>query len=327
MKRKLLACLSIGSLLMSAAMCVSFSLNQKEYKVEAYVTSSLPTTIDLNDSTTAEIQSYYADLSSLDVNERNGNNLLKNLKPILKNGQKYYSYDSGDTIWRMYEITDRDWEKSPADEVANGTYNSSTNTITGYKYKASTGSDVKNPYIHALYINRDVENETRAWGNHNQDMWGINREHIWPKSHGFENEANGGARGDPMHLWAGNGYSNNIHGNLFYGNVNRSSITTDCGAKYANQKGNYLGLSSTVGSGTVFEPQDCDKGDIARAVFYMVARYNYLSGSDTDGISADNPNLELTQESSGPSKGYMSTTTTTGKLGIISDLLAWNELN
>ena len=120
--------------------------NQKYQQVDAYSIANLPTTIDLNDSTESEIRSYYADLNSLSENERQGTNLLKNLKPILANNQKYYSYDSNTKIWQMYEITDRDWEKSPASSITYGTYNSSTNTITGYQY--GSNSDGKNYKCH-----------------------------------------------------------------------------------------------------------------------------------------------------------------------------------
>ena len=340
MKRKLLACLSISSLILSAAMCVTFSLNQEEYKAEAYTTAALPTTIDLNDSTTEEIQAYYSDLLSLGNTERNGMNLLKNLKPILKNGQKYYSYDTdsnGRKVWQAYEITDRDWVKSPASAIAG--YNSTTNVITGYSYGTSASNKGSNPYIHALYINRNVDNNVRAWvktetnnttshGGNNE--WCIDREHIWPKSHGFENEAEGGARGDLMHLWAGDSYVNSaLHSNYYYGFVDTSKSYTNGKNKFAHVDGNLMGKSLTLGGDvTVFEPQDSDKGDIARAVFYMVARYNYLSGSDSDGIDSNNPNLELTNDLSAyTSSGYLSTTTKTGKLGILRDLLEWNEID
>ena len=338
MKRKLLACLSISSLILSAAMCVTFSLSQEEYKAEAYTTSALPTTIDLNDSTTEEIQAYYSDLLTLGNTERNGMNLLKNLKPILKNGQKYYSYDTdsnGRKVWQAYEITDRDWVKSPASAIAG--YNSTTNVITGYSYGTSASNPGSNPYIHALYINRNVDNNVKAWaksgtttshGGNNE--WCIDREHIWPKSHGFENEAEGGARGDLMHLWAGDSYVNSaLHSNYYYGFVDTSKSYTNGKSKFAHVDGNLMGKSLTLGGDvTVFEPQDSDKGDIARAVFYMVARYNYLSGSDSDGIDSNNPNLELTNDLSAyTSSGYLSTTTKTGKLGILRDLLEWNEID
>ena len=302
------------------------ALSQNTKSVSAYNASSLPTTIDLNDSTASDIRSYYSSLNNLSTSERQGTNLLKNLKTILKNGQKYYSYENGTSIWQMYEITDRDWAKSPASSTTYGTYNSTTNKITNYTYGTSASSSKNNPYIHALYINRDVNNQTTAWDNHNQDEWGINREHVWPKAEGFDSSGAGGARGDPMHLMAGNGYSNNIHSNYYYGYVKTSSSYTDCGSKYSNQSGNLRGTSKTLNSGTVFEPQDCDKGDIARAIFYMVARYNYLSGSDSDGIDTNNPNLTLTQNiSDWSSSGYTSSTSTQGKLGVLTDLLAWHH--
>lgn len=305
---------------------VLFGANKESKEVEGYSTSSLPTTIDLNDTSAANIRSYYSSLNSLGTAQRQGTNLLKNLKTILKNGQKYYSYDSGNAIWQIYEIADRDWDKSPASSTTYGTYNSSTNKITGYTYGTSSSSSKNNPYIHALYINRDVTNQTTAWDDHQQTQWGINREHVWPKAEGFETSGAGGARGDPMHLMAGNGYANNIHSNYYYGYVKTSSSYTDCGSKYSNQSGNLRGTSKTLDTGTVFEPQDCDKGDIARAIFYMVARYNYLSGSDSDGIDSNNPNLALTQSlSDWASSGYSSTTSNTGKMGILTDLLNWHH--
>ena len=333
MKKKTIINFVGSTMVLSAiAICAAVGISHfdnKTIKADAYTAESLPTTIDLNDLAEADIRSYYSSLTSLSEEERQGNNLLKNLKEILKKDQKYYSYDDGNVIWQMYEITDRDWSKSPASGISG--YNSSENKITGYSYGKNNSNPGSNPYVHALYINRSVDNQTKAWGNHNQDEWGINREHVWPKAEGFDGgdslSDSGGARGDPMHLMAGNGYSNNIHSNYYYGYVNTSTTYTDCGTKYSNQTGNLLGKALNVsGSGNVFEPQDCDKGDIARAIFYMVARYNYLSGSDSDGINSNNPNLELTNAlSDWESKGYVSSTTKSGKLGILTDLLAWHH--
>ena len=323
---KLTILFAAGLLAFSSGVVLNQNKNEKYVETNAYSASSLPTTIDLNDTSAANIRSYYSSLNNLSTSERQGTNLLKNLKTILKNGQKYYSYENGTSIWQMYEITDRDWDKSPASSTTYGTYNSGTNKITNYTYGTSSSSSKNNPYIHALYINRDVTNQTTAWDNHNQDQWGINREHVWPKAEGFDSSGAGGARGDPMHLMAGNGYANNIHSNYYYGYVKTSSSYTDCGSKYSNQSGNLRGTSKTLNSGTVFEPQDSDKGDIARAIFYIVARYNYLSGSDSDGIDTNNPNLTLTQNiSDWSSSGYTSSTSTQGKLGVLTDLLAWHH--
>ena len=300
---------------------------------EAYDSASLPTTINLNDCTASEIKSYYSGLSSLTSSQRQGTNLLKNLKTILKNNQKYLSYDDGSKVWQIYEITDRDWAKSPASSTTYGTYNANTNMLVNYVYGTSNTNGKNNPYLHALYVNRNVDNQVKAWGNHNQDQWGINREHVWPKAEGFDQDedmtTSGGARGDPMHLMAGNGYVNNIHSNYYYGYVDTSEKYQDCGdnSNWTNLSNNLRGYSKTVGGSTsVFEPQDSDKGDIARAIFYMVARYNYLSGSDSDGIDSNNPNLTLTQSLSDWAKqGYTSTTSNPGKMGIMTDLLNWHH--
>ena len=342
MKKQLLI-VSILGLLGASGAIIANSAKEVMKGAEAYSISSLPTTIDLNDSTDSEIRNYYSSLNSLSASEKQGTNLLKNLKPILKNGQKYWSYDNtSSNIWKIYEIADRDWEKSPADHLTYGTYNSSTNTITGYQYGTSTSNGKNNPYLHSLYVNRNVDNQVRAWDDHSPSdavtAWGINREHVWAKSHGMgstdTSENSGGARGDPMHLWSGNAYVNQFdyHGNLFFGFVNKNKSYTDAGNDskgWTHLSGNLKGTSATFGFGTVFEPQDCDKGDIARICFYMAARYNYLSGSDSDGIDGNNPWLTLYDGTSDPngSSTYDSNESKQGYMGVLRDLLAWNRLD
>ena len=316
MKKKLFLSLSIAALV---SLMVPFAFKSgTPHSVSAYSVTSLPTDIDLNDTSETDIRSYYSSLNSLTSSERKGTNLLKNLKPILKSNQKYYSYDSSNyQIWKMYEITDRDWEKSPASEIDG--YDSKTNTISDYSYQST------DPYVHALYVNRNVDNLTTAYSDHQQTQWGINREHVWPKSAGFAKEGDGGARGDPMHLMAGNGRVNGTeHNNYVYGYVDENKIEST--PSFYNLQGNLRVTSKTLGDGTVFEPQDSDKGDIARALFYMVARYNYLSGEDVDGINQNNPNLELVESTDRPS-AFTSSETETGKLGLITDLLEWNRID
>ena len=333
--------LSLGFLALSLA--TLSGLKASHFVVaKAYDKANLPTTIDLNAVNDSDVRTYYSYLNALSDSEKTGTNLLKNLKTILKDGQQYYSYDvsNGKDIWKMYEITDRDWKRSPANQIEG--YNETTKIITGYKYGESASNKGSNPYIHALYVNRDEgdDNKVHAWateggktshGGNNE--WCIDREHIWPKSQGFEDSdadpGTSGARGDPMHLWAGDSYVNSaLHSNYFYGYVDKTKNYTDGKDKYAYVAGNYMGFSKTLGgSVSVFEPQDSDKGDIARAVFYMVARYNNLAGNDST-IENDNPNLELVNDlAEWKQKGYISTSTTTGKYGILSDLLEWNKLD
>lgn len=314
-----------------------FSQSQNQpSKVDAYhhyTKSEMPTDINLNDCEEIDIRNYYSSLNSKSTSELKGNNLLKNLKPILSNGQKYFQYTSDETIWRAYEITDRDWVLSPASEITG--YNASTNTISNYNYKASTSfSDPKNPYIHALYVDRTKQNPMKAWGNHSQTSGGINREHIWAKSHGFNDEnatsggGKGGARGDLMHLWPGDGKTNNLHSNYFYGYVDRTKTNKLSIPELDYAKNNALGISKTLGGNKkVFEPQDSDKGDVARAIFYMAARYNNFAGA-TSGFDTNEPNLLLVNDATTTEiSGYESTATNPGTYGVISDLLEWNKLD
>ena len=296
----------------------------------------LPTNIDLNDTPDDVIREYYSYLNTLDEKERQGTNLLKNLKPILKHNQKYFSYDiSGQTIWQVYEIVNRDWTLSPANDIKYGQYDQQTNKITGYVYGTNKDHKDKNPYLHALYFNRDNEKKPTAWDDHQQTQWGINREHIWAKSLGMHEESKGGARGDPMHLMPGNGYVNgSLHSNYFYGYVDKSKNYIDQstqGKNFTNLNNNLCGKSLTLPNSTaqVFEPQDCDKGDIARAIFYMVARYNFYSQEDIDGIGSFNPNLEIVQDiadaQASNNNSYTSSEKISGKMAILSDLLAWHH--
>lgn len=298
-------------------------------QVSAYSATTLTKTIDLNDCSSDEVRNYYSNLNTLSEADRKGDNLLKALKPILSNNQKYYSYDSGNGIWQMYEIIDRDWAKSPATAITQGTYNPTTKIITDYSY-GSTSNKKDNPYLHALYVDRTIDNPKTAWDAHGKrnEVANIEREHIWPKSHGFDADEVAGARGDPMHLWAADGSTNGIHSNYFYGKVDQTKTFEDSKTKYAWSGHNLLGYSKTITGSTekVFEPQDCDKGDIARACFYMVARYNNIAGNDTS-IDSANPNLCLGNDVSKSEETGTSTATKVFSLGILLDLLEWNKLD
>ncbi|MBE6126493.1 MAG: hypothetical protein E7182_00690 [Erysipelotrichaceae bacterium] len=337
MKKRLL--LTLIPLALALPAVSSFIAYQNEaigvYAASGYTNSKLPTTIDLNPVAETDIRSYYADLNGKDLN---GENLLKALKPILKEGQLYHSYDSGSSVWQAYEITDRDWELSPASSTTYGTYDPATNVITDYVYGKSYADPKNNPYQHLFYRNHDVpEARWKAWDHHG-DNAGTDREHIWPKGHGFgEDDAQEkggkvpGARGDLHHLVASDSYVNSSSHNYYsYGFVDPSKIEDDAGANFKIDgktvvAGNYRGTSQTLGEGMVFEPQDSEKGDIARACFYMVARYNNLAGDDPN-IDSGNPNLTLIDTVS-PKETNVSTASTPTGYGLLTDLLAWHKLD
>ena len=132
MNKKLLAALFTFFLLVGSSL-VLVNTTKKETKVEALVK---PTTIKLKDTEEEEIRNYYSYLNDLPDTERRGTNLLKNLKYILVNNPnnkskpaQYFSYSH---VREIYQITDRNWYKSPAEQIVG--YDEDTETITGYKY-------------------------------------------------------------------------------------------------------------------------------------------------------------------------------------------------
>lgn len=106
-------------------------------------------------------------------------------------------------------------------------------------------------------------NLSKSCGNYDNegDCW--NREHTWPQS--WFNEKSG-PKSDLFHVMPTDGYVNNLRSNFPYGEVSHPTYTSSNGCK--------KGPCVTPGySGTVFEPADEYKGDIARNFFYMSVRY------------------------------------------------------
>ncbi|MBL1212363.1 MAG: T9SS type A sorting domain-containing protein [Ignavibacteriae bacterium] len=118
------------------------------------------------------------------------------------------------------------------------------------------------------------------------DNW--NREHVWPKSHGFPNEGDT-AYTDIHHLRPTDVTVNSARGNLDFDNG---------GIEVPEAPGNYF-------DGDSWEPRDAVKGDVARMVFYMSTRYEQTGNYD----------LELTNFAG-----------TTGPfLGVDSTLIEWHN--
>ncbi|MBK6541521.1 MAG: endonuclease [Flavobacteriales bacterium] len=100
-------------------------------------------------------------------------------------------------------------------------------------------------------------------GTYNGEGDCYNREHTFPKS--WFNDA------PPMdtdlhHVYPTDAWVNQQHGNLPYGEVGS--------ADWTSQNGTSVGDNTFPGySGTVCEPIDAFKGDLARTYFYMMTRY------------------------------------------------------
>lgn len=91
-----------------------------------------------------------------------------------------------------------------------------------------------------------------------------NREHILPQS--WFGSGDYPMYSDVHNLFATDGYVNGRRSSYPHGEVSSTSYTSDNGSKLGSS-------ASSSYSGTVFEPIDEFKGDVARAYFYMATRY------------------------------------------------------
>ncbi|MCL9769714.1 endonuclease [Flavobacterium sp. HXWNR69] len=105
-----------------------------------------------------------------------------------------------------------------------------------------------------------------------------NREHSMPKSWFLDASP---MYSDLYHIYPTDGKVNGMRSNYPYGEVGTPTYTSSNGSK--------LGTSVTPGyTGLVFEPIDAYKGDLARAYFYMVTRYeNLVSTWQTNDTNGD----------------------------------------
>lgn len=161
--------------------------------------------------------------------------------------------DKGYTgLWTAYQTTDRD-----------NYYENNGKVLDMYSERPT----LTDPY--EFTINTD------QCGNYQNEGDCYNREHIVPQS--LFNSAN------PMHndvhfIPPTDGRVNGMRSNWPFGKVSNPTWTSLNGSK--------LGSNTTSGySGTVFEPIDEFKGDIARMIFYFVTRYeNKLSTFSSGNI-------------------------------------------
>ncbi len=325
----------LATLSISAFSCTLLFISKESVKTNAI---TLPNTITLNDTSEADIRSYYSYLDTLPESERRGTNLLKNLKYILVNNpsntakpSRYFTYSQ---VRNIYKITDREWISSPKENISG--YNASTNTISGYSHSSET------PNLYYYYRADNFTNphasNAKVTSSDSKTQTLLNQEHLWSVSHGFKptsssSSAVENAGTDLHHLVAGDATVNKWgHSNYTYGNVDvedsdwiNTKTRWDNGdnAILGNKRGTPKNTNPLNKSQIVFEPQDADKGDIARALIYMVARYNYIESSDTP--SKAEPNLELVNYVvNSPSESNLSQT---AKYGVISELIRWNKFD
>ncbi|MBQ4845346.1 ExeM/NucH family extracellular endonuclease [Pseudoalteromonas sp. MMG005] len=152
------------------------------------------------------------------------------------------------------------------------------------KYTDEDPANINNVIL--FYTGRSQAKNTNGGGTTD---W--NREHSWPKSHGFP-EQNQFGYTDIHHLRPTNVKVNSARSNKDY---------DDGGAPVSNAPGNFTDDDS-------FEPRDAVKGDAARMMFYMAVRY--------DGTDGNMPDLTLVNTISGSKSAT---------LGVLCNLMQWHR--
>ncbi len=272
-----------------------------DYEPTWYTPSDANNLGGFRDLSTDEVKTYYSGLEG----GQKGDTLLTSLQGILENGQKELAKSTSST-WTNYVLLDRDWVKDPLTD----------SEITSQKWK--TDKVVCAP----LYDTEFTFDTTASPGTK------VNREHVYPKSYGFGNDSDSTflpyAATDMHNLHMGEARNNQSgHNNYPYGNVTDKNSATAIKSSISGEVTGYLGVNKD--NIPVYEPMDKDKGDIARSIFYMAARYH------TYDASKDNcPSLKLSDK---PTDIYTNKTTITADMtkdnpceyGILTDLLSWND--
>lgn len=199
--------------------------------------------------------------------------LKTKLSQIITNGHQDHGYNG---LWTAYQTTDRDY------------FYENNGKILDIYSENPTGPD---PY--------EYSPGTNQCGNYSVEGDCYNREHIVPQSLFNENSP---MVSDVHFIRATDGKVNGMRSNHPFGKVGTASFTSLNGSKVGNS------VSAGYG-GTVFEPIDEFKGDVARMIFYFVTRYETQLSSFSDGNMLGNtayPGLQTWE---------------------LNQLLAWNALD
>ena len=150
-------------------------------------------------------------------------------------------------------------------------------TDVGYKglYDVYETADDKNGQVWDMYSTCTWYHGNKKCGNYSNVCDCYNREHTIPQSWFDERTP---MKSDAFHVYPTDGKVNGIRSNYPHGETNASPI----GGKALGK----LGKSSVSGySGTVYEPDDEYKGDIARTYFYFGTCYeDQLSSFDRNDV-------------------------------------------
>lgn len=194
--------------------------------------------------------------------------LKTQLKNIITNGHVDQGYSA---LYTEYANSDLD------------TYYENDGSILDIYSENPTGSD---PYNYTF--------SSDECGNYNGEGVCYNREHIFPQ--GFFNSQSP-MRSDIHHVPPTDGRVNNFRNNFMFGDVGTNLVSQN-GISNPTMNGSKLGNCITTGyTGTVFEPIDEFKGDVARMLLYFAVRYeDNWNDSGWDSPSVTNNPLNGTSD-------------------------------
>lgn len=259
---------------------------QNQIEVNA---QTLPPNVNVTDRTGSELATYYSG-----INGKSGDQLLAALNQIIDDHREY-DYDS-DTDRYAYKIMDRNWTLSPLSAAQLANFNYATD----------------NPYIRKFYADyNDSAATADLFKNPADSRVSFDKEHLWAQSLGDFGRT--GGAGSDFHMLVPSDVKGNqqLHSNYNFA-IPTSGINT-----YTNDKGTYVGINGYMPgypSQKVMEPLDQYKGDIARAMFYMPARYYVYQDTLHPKLTLVNGSPEaLTASPSQP-----------GLAGDLATLLQWH---
>ncbi|WP_317933180.1 endonuclease [Halioxenophilus sp. WMMB6] len=179
------------------------------------------------------------------------------LKTALYNIIKDHNNQGYSALWGFYSANELDH------------YYENDGSILDIYSENPSGSD---PYNYTPVSNQ--------CGTYNSEADCYNREHSFPRNwFGGQVEP---MNSDVHHIFATDGQVNAYRSSYPYGEVGTATTTSSNGSKLGSAA---VGLGY---SGTVFEPIDEFKGDLARAYFYMATRYqNQIAGWQSNAAEAD----------------------------------------
>lgn len=180
--------------------------------------------------------------------------LKTQLKNIISNGHVGQPYGTG--LWNLYSTSLRD------------AYYENDNSLLDIYSENPNGVD---PYNYTTV--------SQQCGNYNAEGVCYNKEHLIPQSY-FDSEMP--MYSDAHHVVPSDGKVNGWRDNFPFGPVagttsspcNGGATNVPCNSLNGSKKGNNANTGYSAGySGTVFEPIDEFKGDVARSFFYFATRY------------------------------------------------------